>query len=119
MLADRKVADRAKRYLADAIGGALHIESQQFTVLDHFCTTEECPLRMLQRSFRGEAVVVVSKARLSAPRECRSRMPPGRDVICPESACRPARLVDSWFDLFGIDEMSPAALQREGWRRIP
>src|SRR5512146_1625153 len=46
-------------------------------------------------------------------------MPARCDVVGPQSTRRPALLVDVWLQLLGIDEMAPAALQRERARWVP
>src|SRR6476469_2732224 len=74
---------------------------------------------MLERRLRGEAVVLVAMTDLPPPSERAGELPARRDVVGIERACRPAFLVDARLELFGVDEMPPAALQRQRAGGIP
>src|SRR5438270_1112561 len=105
---DRKVADRTKRYLTDAISWALQVESQQFTVFNQLGATEERPLRMLHGRFRGDAIVIVAMNGLAPHASVAACLPPRRDLIGPNRAGREALLVHPGLKLLRILEIAPA-----------
>ena len=74
---------------------------------------------MLERAFHSESVVAVPLRGLASPGERRRRLPAGGDRVRPQCACRPAGLADARLELLGVDEPSPAALQRNRSCRIP
>src|SRR5258705_1595163 len=118
MLGDVKVAHRAKRQLADAIGRPL-LDVGKLAVLRHFSEPEQGPAGMLHRRFADVGVIVVAVRALAAPRERSRELPPRCNLTRVERAWRPAFLVDPRFELLGIGEMTPASLQRERARRVP
>src|SRR5205823_9050672 len=77
------------------------------------------PLMMLQRSLRDIGVVIVTPGALASPRQRPGELPAGTNLAGVECACREAFLVYARLELFGVDEVAPAALQREFVGRIP
>src|SRR5690348_5915408 len=103
MLGDREISNCTYGNLPDPISGTL-LDVSQLAVLGHFAAAEQCPAGMVQRSLRGNRIVVVTPAGLPAPSECRGDLPRGRYFIGPERTRRPARLIDAGLELFGMLE---------------
>src|SRR5262245_10968466 len=68
---------------------------------------------MLYRGLRDIRIILVALGRLPSPGERSGQLPAGSDLARVECACRPALLVDAGFELLGVFEMAPAALQCE------
>src|SRR5436190_13229938 len=74
---------------------------------------------MFERCLRSETIIAVTVSNLTAPSQRSGELPARRDLVGIQRACRPALLVNSGFELFGIYEMAPTALKRERPGRIP
>src|SRR5438045_4504699 len=98
MLGHPEIAHCAERHLADAVSRSI-LHAGELAVLGLLAAPKDRPAVMLDRCLGGERIVAVPARCLAPPGKRARELPPRRDFLGVERACRKPLLVHSGLEL--------------------